>query len=166
MNINSPPNGTVTADRDPAQYFEGDKVTLSVSSDNGYILDTIEIDAQVVVLNDDYTFIMPSGDVTVRAVFKEADIEEWDSDRTISETEVIYNGVYVEHDMTLTIESGTSLTVYNGINISEGCTLTINGAGILKVYGREGEHGESLSIRPGGAGGTDMASVYGKVVVN
>ena len=70
-------NGTVTADRRTASY--GNTVTLTVSPNQGWTLETItataasgkEIDLTIVKVGEKYTFTMPSGNVTVTSTFME-----------------------------------------------------------------------------------------------
>lgn len=63
-------NGTVNVDKVAAK--EGEKVTVTATPADGYVLDTISVkdskDADVTVT--DNTFTMPASDVTVSAVFK------------------------------------------------------------------------------------------------
>ena len=68
-------NGTVNADRNPANYIQGSIVTLTVQVEEDYVIS----DLTVKYGNEDvtctkgeantYTFIMPAADVTVSAVF-------------------------------------------------------------------------------------------------
>ena len=70
-------NGTVTADRRTASY--GTTVTLTVSPDQGWTLETLtvadrngkKIDLAIVTVGEKYTFQMPSSKVTVEATFME-----------------------------------------------------------------------------------------------
>jgi len=67
-------HGTVTADR--ASACAGDTVTLTVTADSGYELDTLNVmqgETAVDVTNNRFT--MPAGDVTVSATFKETATE-------------------------------------------------------------------------------------------
>ncbi len=69
VTVNSSENGTVTADK--TQPKAGETVTLTVTPDAGYKLDSLTImqgDIPVEV-SDTFTFIMPAGDVTVTAVY-------------------------------------------------------------------------------------------------
>ena len=69
ISVNNSGNGTVTADSTAKM---GDTVTLTVTPDTGYELDTLTVtDASnnpVTVTNNEFT--MPAGDVTVSAAFK------------------------------------------------------------------------------------------------
>ena len=64
-------NGTVTA---PATAQYGETVSLAVTPDPGYELSTISVKKSTtkVTLNEDSTFTMPAGNVTVSATFKKA----------------------------------------------------------------------------------------------
>ncbi len=164
-------SGTVTTDRNPAAYFEGETVSLTVNPGAGCVLKSLSVSGAV--LNDDYTFTMPAGDVTVNAEFVEAN-RIWNGDRTISETADISGDVTVSQSMTLTLDSGVTLTLEDGIRIADGCTLTVDGAGELFVYGTEGEigvHGEDGSSRivpaeAGGMGGEGQPAIRGNLTVN
>ena len=73
--------GTVTADMKNAS--EGDTVTITVSPEPGYELDTLSVrdndnkDVVVTTVSEgtEYTFTMPEGNVTVDATFKEQEKE-------------------------------------------------------------------------------------------
>ncbi|MDE7166507.1 MAG: discoidin domain-containing protein [Bacteroidaceae bacterium] len=64
-------NGTVVAA--PAEAFEGDVITLTVTPDEGYVLETLTVmnGEEVIEVSENNTFVMPAGDVTVTATFKE-----------------------------------------------------------------------------------------------
>lgn len=64
-------NGTVVAA--PAEASEGDIVTLTVTPAEGYVLETLAVmnGEEAVEVSEDNTFVMPAGDVTVTATFKE-----------------------------------------------------------------------------------------------
>ena len=76
-------NGTVTAKQTVAD--SGEEVTFTVEPKEGYVLDEVKVtdaNGNVVVFTD-YTFTMPSADVTIEATFiKEVDNSET-SDSTI-----------------------------------------------------------------------------------
>ena len=68
-------NGTVTVS--PKSASKGTTVTITVTADEGYVLDTITVtdkDGKTVALTDKgngkYTFTMPTSKVTVKALFK------------------------------------------------------------------------------------------------
>ncbi len=69
--VNDGQHGTVTV---PAKEMSGESVTITVTPDNGYMLDTIEVkDAngnEVELDEDDMSFIMPDSDVTIRVTWK------------------------------------------------------------------------------------------------
>jgi len=75
VSVTSTSHGTVTAS--PSSAYKGDKVTLNVKPDSGYELvdlivrdsDGKKIDVQK-VSDTRYTFIMPSGKVTIEPVFE------------------------------------------------------------------------------------------------
>lgn len=64
-------NGTVVAA--PAEASEGDIVALTVTPAEGYVLETLAVmnGEEAVEVSEDNTFVMPAGDVTVTATFKE-----------------------------------------------------------------------------------------------
>ena len=67
-------HGTVTVDNSTAA--EGEEVTINVTPDDGYDIDTVkyyvdETDFTVVDVNSEYSFTMPASDVTVTATFAE-----------------------------------------------------------------------------------------------
>ncbi|WP_289007098.1 hypothetical protein [uncultured Parabacteroides sp.] len=67
-------NGTVTANKEKA--IEGETVTLTVSPDKGYELESLsckQSDGTIVPITNK-TFIMPESDVTVTATFKKATV--------------------------------------------------------------------------------------------
>ena len=73
VTANTPTNGSVSADKTSAAA--GDTVTLTVTPDSHYELDTLTVkDASnnPVTVNADNTFTMPASNVTVTATFKEA----------------------------------------------------------------------------------------------
>lgn len=71
--IGSVENGTITANKEEAA--EGEIVTLTATPAMGYELESWSVtygESGKVDVSDENTFIMPKGDVTVTAVFKEA----------------------------------------------------------------------------------------------
>lgn len=68
-------NGSVNADRNPANYIQGSTVTLTVQSDEDYVISALTVkygNEDVACTKGEantYTFIMPAADVTVSAVF-------------------------------------------------------------------------------------------------
>ncbi len=69
VTVLSTENGSVTADKTTA--VEGEIVTLTITPDEGYRLDTLTVmqDKTSVEIAADNTFVMPTGDVTVTATF-------------------------------------------------------------------------------------------------
>ena len=69
--VNEEKHGTVTM---PAKAKSGESVNITVTPDNGYMLDTIEVkDAngnEVELDEDDMSFIMPDSNVTIRVTWK------------------------------------------------------------------------------------------------
>ena len=69
--VNDGQHGTVTV---VAKEMSGESVTITVTPDNGYMLDTIEVkDAngnEVELDEDDMSFTMPDSDVTIRVTWK------------------------------------------------------------------------------------------------
>ena len=75
--------GMVSADQPSATV--GDIVTLSITPDQGYELDTLYVmdgSNNEVQVNDRYEFVMPAGDVTVQASFKKTVEEGWQVNST------------------------------------------------------------------------------------
>ena len=72
-------NGTVTA---PSDTEKGETVTLTVTPDEGYKLETLTVtdkDGNPVALDETNSFVMPAGGVTVSATFREVqyvDVDE------------------------------------------------------------------------------------------
>ena len=72
VNVANSTNGHVTASPS-SSITAGTQVTLTVSADTGYELDTLTVggtDVTSSVTNNTYTFFMPSNDVAVSATFK------------------------------------------------------------------------------------------------
>ena len=74
----------------------------------------------------------------------------------------INGGVDVTADITLTIESGKTLTITGGINAT-GHTLTVAGEGTLIVKGSNGSNGSNDN---GGNGGNGGNGIVGNVIVS
>lgn len=62
--------GQGTAQASPTSAAAGDKVTLSVTPHEGYRLKEWEVNPDTLGIEDDNTFTMPEGAVTVKAVFE------------------------------------------------------------------------------------------------
>lgn len=71
IHVNTSGNGTVSAK--PAYAAEGAVVALTVNADENYELDSLTVKSgeNEIEVNEDYTFIMPAGEVSVTAEFKE-----------------------------------------------------------------------------------------------
>ena len=71
IHVNTSENGTVSAE--PAYAAEGAVVALTVNADENYELDSLTVKSgeNEIEVNEDYTFIMPAGEVSVTAEFKE-----------------------------------------------------------------------------------------------
>ncbi len=105
--------GTVSADRERAE--KDALVTLTISPDDGYELDSITVttvegdSVQVTRVNDrTYTFIMPFEDVTVNAVFKEKE-------------SIIFPRLF---RMSVSAEAGGSITPEGDLLIAYGASRT------------------------------------------
>ena len=73
VTVNAATNGTVTADKETAA--EGATVTLTVTPESGYELESLTVggtDVTAQVTNGTYTFAMPAKNVTVTATFEAA----------------------------------------------------------------------------------------------
>ena len=108
-------NGTVTADKTEATV--GDTVTLTVTPNSGYEIDTVMYNGTAITANNGvYAFTMPASNVTVSATFKEV--------------------------FTVTLSIGTAYTntitdFYRGDNGTMFCTFTFPGgvpAGRMHLY--------------------------------
>lgn len=81
IDLDTGKNGDVSVS--PKKPGKGDKVTITVEPDDGYILDTIKVtdeDGDKIKLTEKgenkYTFTMPSGEVTIETTFTKADGED------------------------------------------------------------------------------------------
>ena len=99
--------------------------------------------------------LLPGLSGTARAVSG----TEWNGNQTVS-TDTSAEYVYLTADVTLTIETGVTLTVTGGIDATDH-TLTVEGAGTLVVTGEDGSDGSD-----GGDGGAGGAGITGSLVVN
>lgn len=76
INVEDSIGGSVTIE--PKNAASGEKVTITVKPDEGYVLDKLKVtdkngkDIQLTEKDGKYTFIMPSTNVTVKALFSEA----------------------------------------------------------------------------------------------
>ncbi len=95
ITVDKAANGTVTAV--PGTAKKGDTVTLTATPDKGYELDTIKAldkDGKELKLTDQgngkYTFTMPAGKVTVKAVFEDSNLVMFDD---VSKGDYCYEAV-------------------------------------------------------------------------
>ena len=165
ITVNEAEHGTVTADMETATV--GDTVTLTVEPDEGYELGLISVlcEGSQVVINDDNTFEMPVGDVTVTANFTKLPAEgsgytfATSADVTAEGggTAVVYVKVtghndetvtkYNAYDVTLTFDSEKlTFTSYDGAVKSDGGTVTAEGNTIRIVgCGKDKTFSEDLA---------------------
>lgn len=75
ITISTSEHGTITG---PAVAYYGDKVTLTITPDSGYQLDTLKVmcDGKEIAVTDG-VFIMPDGNVEITATFKERVVEKY-----------------------------------------------------------------------------------------
>lgn len=100
-------NGSVTV---PASAIEGETVTLTVTPAEGYELDALTVTntatGAAVTVNEDHTFTMPAGNVTVTATFQQAT-----KTYTVAVDENIANGTVVVNPTTYTAGQTVALAV-------------------------------------------------------
>jgi hypothetical protein len=107
-------NGTVTASK--ARAEEGDSITLTVSADEGYVLDTLTVTDKsgdkisLTEKNGKYTFEMPASAVTVQAVFREESAVEALPFTDVSENDWYYDAVAYAYENGLM--EGTGYTTF------------------------------------------------------
>ena len=114
ISVDSAANGTVKAS---ASTSAKDKtVTLTVTPDEGYVLDTLTVtdkDGKNVELtkksDTEYTFKMPSSKVTVKAVFKEQSAESALPFTDVSDADWFYPAVKYVYDNDMMDGVGSSL---------------------------------------------------------
>ena len=96
-------NGTVTA---PSDTEKGETVTLTVTPDEGYKLETLTVtdkDGNPVALDETNSFVMPAGGVTVSATFREVQYVDVDEvNAAIEELQAVIEDLKTE------IESGSA----------------------------------------------------------
>ena len=75
ITISTSEHGTITG---PAVAYYGDKVTLTITPDSGYQLDTLKVmcDGKEIAVTDG-VFTMPDGNVEITATFKERVVEKY-----------------------------------------------------------------------------------------
>lgn len=155
-------NGSVAAsiNGNPATTaMEGDTVTLTVSPDTSYELDTLTVKSGETTVNTSpdendatkYTFTMPAAPVTVTAVFKAASTgittaeqlqAALDAGGTVTLTqsiEIINTKIKVTKDVTLCLNKGVYLN-FNGDSrlLVTGGKLTLTGSGRVKRLNVDG----------------------------
>ena len=109
-------NGKVEADKTTAT--EGDTITLTVTADEGYELDTLTVmNGETAVEVNDNSFIMPAASVTVTATFKA--VKAIPTTYTVNIADGIENGI-VAADVT---EASEGETVTLTVTANEGCVL-------------------------------------------
>ena len=114
-------NGTIDVDR---YATEGDQVTITVSSDEAYLLDdlTVTSGGRDVALTDNgdgtYTFTMPSGDVAITATFAEDPNWEEPEDPATDVSE-IFTDVPVNHWAQAAIQYVYDNGLMTGVSDSE-----------------------------------------------
>lgn len=120
IDVENPADGTV--ETDPASGWEGDRVIITLTPDNGYMADGVTVtdedgnEVDTVRRSDgSYLFYMPDGDVTIEASFV-PEPEESEPTIDLSFSDVLsgtyyYDAVYwaVEHGVT----NGTSTTTFS-----------------------------------------------------
>ncbi len=81
VDVENSKNGSVSVDKEDAK--KGDKVTITAKPDEGYVVDEVIVkdkDGEEITVKEaddnEYTFTMPEGDVTISVTFKEEKAEE------------------------------------------------------------------------------------------
>ena len=152
VSVGTAENGTVTAS--PTNAKEGDKVTLTVAPDEGYELGALTVkDASgktvstTKVSENEYTFTMPEGNVTVTATFVEKNATPFTDVKT---TDWWYEAVKYVYENKLM--SGTSATTFEP-------TAKLNRAQAVQIlYNLEGQ--------PAVTGTADFTDVSGHWALN
>ena len=152
VSVGTAENGTVTAS--PTNAKEGDKVTLTVAPDEGYELGALTVkDASgktvstTKVSENEYTFTMPEGNVTVTATFVEKNATPFTDVKT---TDWWYEAVKYVYENKLM--AGTSDTTFEP-------TAKLNRAQAVQIlYNLEGQ--------PAVTGTADFTDVSGHWALN
>jgi hypothetical protein len=148
VTVNTPVNGTVTAD--PTTAEEGATVTLTVAADEGYVLDTLlvgETDVTANVVEGVYTFTL-TADVTVSATFKAKVVEP------------------VAHTVTVTAgENGTASASKNEAVKDEVITITASPNGTDYVIDTVTVNGVVIEAKADGTYSFVMPDAEANVVV-
>lgn len=145
-------NGTVIAS--PSNATKGDKVTLTVSPEEGYELGTLNVEdvkgntvALTKASDTEYTFVMPDGNVTVSAAFVEKNVTPFTDVKT---ADWWYEAVKYVYENKLM--AGTSTTIFEP-------TAKLNRAQAVQIlYNLEGQ--------PAVTGTADFTDVSGHWALN
>lgn len=110
-------NGSVTAD--PTTAPEGDTVTLTVTPDEGFALDTLTVTSGTQTIettgeNGTYSFTMPAGSVTVTAAFEEAESRIIYFDIRKTSWNIINIYFWSDSDTTMTTWPGEAMELVEG----------------------------------------------------
>ena len=130
VTVSETTGGTVTVDKTTAN--EGDQVTVTVTPDTGYELETLTVDGETVTVeNGSYTFTMPAKDVTIEATFvlTEEPVETYDI--IIGSME---NGTVISDKQTAAEGETVTLTITPNTNY-ELETLTVDGEAVTVENG-------------------------------
>lgn len=140
VNVNDTENGTVTAD--PITAAAGTEVTLTVTPDEGFELDTLTVkNGEEEVTVTDNKFTMPEGNVTVSATFKV--IETSEAKAVTIYMSVNKNGKFITatNDTVMALEEMTvpyfDLEVYGleGLYYNPYCYVDQNGNTVTQTAG-------------------------------
>ena len=132
-------NGSVTPSK-TAGIAENESITLTISADSGYELETLTVDGKDVtssVSNDKYTFSMPAHDVAVSASFKSASVNPGETTVVVTMSEqTASDGVisFTEKGLTFTFSKRTGST--NPAWNSRSSELRLYAKGSLSVSGK------------------------------
>lgn len=132
-------NGSVTPSK-TAGIAENESITLTISADSGYELETLTVDGKDVtssVSNDKYTFSMPAHDVAVSASFKSASVNPGETTVVVTMSEqTASDGVisFTEKGLTFTFSKRTGST--NPTWNSRSSELRLYAKGSLSVSGK------------------------------
>ncbi len=153
-------NGTVITDATDSKAFEGDIVTLTVTPDTGYQLETLSVaptaGGDPITATQDaqnetkYTFIMPDYAVTVTAEFLNSATDISGATINVSGSPVYADGVAIDPDtfgITVTLDSGEvipddayTLCFYSDISCTPDSEVTtITDAGVYYVVAKGAE---------------------------
>ena len=126
VTVNSTTNGSVTAS--PTSAEAGTTITLTVTPETGYVLESLTVDGSAVELTDGtYTFNMPAADVTIAATFKEN--EKPAATLTLSKNGVTEDITGNKQDDVVTLPSITNDCVKEFVGWSANPTCNVAPAG-------------------------------------